>query len=313
MTTRVDTPQSRCRVAFARADITPPVGIYHRMWGALHDRRPASIALTATALWMEALDGSARQLVISLDHCLLDGAEYARVRATVGEAAGIAPDDVMVSMSHTHGSAWMSRARSHLPGGELIGPYLDQMTETCARIAKEARDAAKPATLLYGTARCSLAAHRDFWDSQTKQFVCGFNPDGPADDTVLLAKAVADSGELLGTVVNYACHPTTLAWENTLISPDYVGSMRNRGTLYGRTSPKSRSAVPVSARRLGRPRPARWLRRRYDSSGSQRPATRLRGALGTGSAAGAGDVLRVRGFSRLRGDSRNLEAPTTQR
>src|SRR5262249_31325271 len=36
----------------------------------------------------------------------------------------------------------------------------------------------------------------------------------------------ADSGELLGTFVNYACHPTTLAWENTHISPDYVGSMR---------------------------------------------------------------------------------------
>ena len=33
-------------------------------------------------------------------------------------------------------------------------------------------------------------------------------------------------GETLGTVVNYACHPTTLAWENTLISPDYVGAMR---------------------------------------------------------------------------------------
>src|SRR4029078_10012279 len=27
-------------------------------------------------------------------------------------------------------------------------------------------------------------------------------------------------------VVNYACHPTTLAWKNTLISPDYVGAMR---------------------------------------------------------------------------------------
>src|SRR5262249_49439974 len=26
--------------------------------------------------------------------------------------------------------------------------------------------------------------------------------------------------------VNYACHPTTLAWDNTQISPDYVGAMR---------------------------------------------------------------------------------------
>src|SRR5690606_33553586 len=29
----------------------------------------------------------------------------------------------------------------------------------------------------------------------------------------------------VATVVNYACHPTTLAWQNTLISPDYVGAM----------------------------------------------------------------------------------------
>ncbi len=45
----------RCRAAIARCDITPPVGIYHRMWGAaLHDRatgvhRP----LEATLLWLE--------------------------------------------------------------------------------------------------------------------------------------------------------------------------------------------------------------------------------------------------------------------
>src|SRR5690606_20141880 len=35
-----------------------------------------------------------------------------------------------------------------------------------------------------------------------------------------------DSGKVLGTVVNYACHPTTLAHNNRLLSPDYVGAMR---------------------------------------------------------------------------------------
>lgn len=230
--TRVDTPQTRCRAAFGRADITPPPGIYHRMWGAaLHERatgvhRP----LTATALLMEAEDGTGRLLVLGIDHCLLEAVETNAIKKRVQEASGIPPEQVHVTLSHTHGSAWLSRSRSHLPGGELIGPYLDRVAEVCGELAKDVRGRTRPATVVYGTARCSLAAHRDFWDATTKQIVCGFNPAGPADDTVMLAKIFADepaapARACLGTVVNYACHPTTLAWENTLVSPDYVGAM----------------------------------------------------------------------------------------
>ena len=227
MKTRVDTPQAQCQAGFARADITPPVGIYHRMWGAaLHDRATGvHKPLTATALYLEALDGSEnRLLVIGMDHCILDGAEIENIRTRVGE---VAADDVMVALSHTHGSGWMSRTRANLPGGDLIGPYLDQLAGTCVALARRAIDSARDATILYGSARCALAAHRDTWDERAKQFVCGFNTEGPADDTVLVAKVLADGTRgTLGTVVNYACHPTTLAWENTLISPDYVGAMR---------------------------------------------------------------------------------------
>ncbi len=226
MKTRVETPQSRCQVGFARADITPPVGIYHRMWGAaLHDRatgvhRP----LTATAMYLEQHDGTGRLLVFGLDHCILDGAEIESIRNRIAE---IAPRDIAVSLSHTHGSGWMSRTRSSLPGGDLIGPYLDQLADVCSNLAMQATEVARDATILYGYARCALAAQRDTWDENAKHFVCGFNTEGPADDTVLVAKIIADgTGDTLGTVVNYACHPTTLAWENTLLSPDYVGAMR---------------------------------------------------------------------------------------
>ena len=228
MTTRVETPQSHCRVGFARADITPPVGIYHRMWGAAMHERATGVhrPLMATALWLESLEGTGKQAVLGLDHCLLDRAEFEQIREHVGRAVGISAHHVHVSMSHTHGSAWMSRSRSHLPGGDFIGPYLDAMTMTCARIVAEAMNVACPATIVYGTARCSLATHRDYLDAATNQIVCGYDPDGRADDTVLVGKAISDDGRTLGTVVNYACHPTTLAWENTLISPDYIGAMR---------------------------------------------------------------------------------------
>lgn len=225
---RVETPQSRVVAGFARADITPPVGIYHRMWGAAtHDvatgvHRP----LTATALALAPVDRSEWQIVLSLDHCLLDAAEIANLRNAVSARTDLPPGAVQIALSHTHGAGWLTRSRSHLPGGDKIGPYFDRVAAICAEIASTAKSNAKPATILYGTAKCSLAAHRDYWDETSRQFVCGYHPDGPADDTVTLAKVVADSGTLLGSVVNYACHPTTLAWQNTLISPDYIGSMQ---------------------------------------------------------------------------------------
>src|SRR5437773_8074831 len=164
--TRVDTPQTRCRAGVARGDITPPVGIYHRMWGAaLHDRatgvhRP----LLATLLWLEPLGaaGGQRQLVVALDHCILDGVEIQRLCEAISKATGIPPEQAHVSLSHTHGSGWMSRTRAHLPGGDLIGPYLDGLAPRLAELARTAAASAQPATIVYGLGRCSLAAHRDF-------------------------------------------------------------------------------------------------------------------------------------------------------
>ncbi|MCI0359710.1 MAG: neutral/alkaline non-lysosomal ceramidase N-terminal domain-containing protein [Planctomycetaceae bacterium] len=234
MTTIVRAPQSGCRIGIARCDITPPIGIYHRMWGAaLHDRatgihRP----LTATALCISSDINAPFSVILSLDHCILDGPTFARLRraASLPRSAvlgSFVPCDSHVCLTHTHGSGWLSASRSNLPGGELIEPYLDELADKCARLARQAEANSRRATIIYGTGRCGLAAHRDFRDPATGRYVCGFNPDGPADDTLLVARIVAtDDGTTLGTVVNYACHPTTLAWQNSLISPDYLGAMR---------------------------------------------------------------------------------------
>ncbi|MBI3462801.1 MAG: hypothetical protein HY000_07040 [Planctomycetes bacterium] len=52
------------------------------------------------------------------------------------------------------------------------------------------------------------------------------NPAGPTDTALLVARMSNDSGQPLAHLVNYACHPVSLAWQNRLISPDYVGAMR---------------------------------------------------------------------------------------
>ncbi len=225
----IDTPQTHCRVGVSRGDITPPAAIYHRMWGAaMHDRatgihRP----LVATLLWLQpSADAKETQLIVTMDQCVLDSAELARLRGAITDATALPVECIHITLSHTHGSGWMSRTRTQFPGGDLIEPYLDQVAKTLAELAKQAQADTQPASIVYGFGRCSLAAHRDLWDEKSAQFVCGYNPDGPADDTVLVARITRDDGSCRATIVNYACHPTTLAWENTLVSPDYVGAMR---------------------------------------------------------------------------------------
>ncbi len=219
---------ARClAAAAARRDITPPIGIYHRMWGAAtHDRatgvhRP----LFATVLVLAANPAN-RQIVVGVDHCLLWHDDMQRLRDAVCRMAGVQPSELHIAFSHTHAAGLMDRSRADLPGGELIGPYLDELAEKVADAVREAQGNMVPATIQYGAGRCNLAVNRDQCDDATGQFVCGYDPSGLADDTVQIARVTSPSGRMIATVVNYACHPTTLAWQNTLISPDYVGAMR---------------------------------------------------------------------------------------
>ena len=110
----------------------------------------------------------------------------------------------------------------------MLEPYLEQVWQATVDTVTRAIEAIRPAVLEWRTGRCDLASARDLRDPDNPaRRVCGFNPDAPADDTLLVGRVTeTESGETLATIVNYACHPTTLAWDNRLISPDYIGVMR---------------------------------------------------------------------------------------
>ena len=230
--TRVETPQNRCLAGVSRCDITPPVGIYHRMWGAATHDRSTGIhrPLKATVLYLQAPRNSTAatgaRVVVALDHCLLRPKEMDELLRRVSAEAGVTQDSLVVFFSHTHGAGLMGHERQSLPGGDLIAPYLQQLATQLAALVRNAREEVRPATIAYGIGRCSVAANRDYYDEAGGQYVCGYNPGGIADDSVLVGRVTDAQDRPLATIVNYACHPTTLAWQNTLISPDYVGAMR---------------------------------------------------------------------------------------
>lgn len=229
MQTRLKTPTSRCRAALVHADITPPVGMYHRMWGAATHEQATGIhrPLRASVLALAPLESaSPTVLIVALDHCLLFAKESDEFRRAVCEQTGIAREHLLLTFSHTHAAGLLDPCRADRPGGELIAPYLQQLVRTVSELIRQSQSSLQVATLTYGIGNCALAMHRDAWDETSQQWVCGPNLGGPVDQTVVVVRVDDERGQPMGSVVNYGCHPTTLAWANTLISPDYPGAMR---------------------------------------------------------------------------------------
>ena len=228
-TTTRKIPTSHLRFGAARADITQPTGIYHRMWGAASHDRAAGVhrPLFADALALLPLDGSGPGLLrLLIDLVGLGKNELDGLVQAAADASGIPVENVVVTFSHTHSAGMMTPDRVPLPGGDLIPGYLTDLNTAVARISREAVENAQDAVISYATGRCGMAANRDCWDDDAGIFVCGYNQSTPADDTLLVGRVTDADGKVLAILVNYACHPTTLAWDNQLISPDYVGSLR---------------------------------------------------------------------------------------
>ncbi|MBI3429381.1 MAG: neutral/alkaline non-lysosomal ceramidase N-terminal domain-containing protein [Actinobacteria bacterium] len=220
-------------IGISRRDVTPPVGIYGRMWGASnHDKSEGTHKpLYITAMSIQADSADLPAILMTVDAASLgdlDGREALWLRREITRALEIDDSHLMLACSHTHASPWFARSRSHLPGGHLIEKYLQDLAISMVEVCKEATALRERAIITFKEGNCTLATNRDFPDPHDPtRYLTGFNPDVTAEETLLVGRVsrVLD-GKVIGTIVNYACHPTSLGWENRLVSPDYVGAMR---------------------------------------------------------------------------------------
>ena len=231
-TTISRSPTSYVRFGHARIDMTPPVGIYHPMWGAARHHRATGVhrPLLGDVMALGPISSadapSTTMLRIQLDLVGMGKREYELLLDALCRATELAEGQIVVSFSHTHAAGLFTADRVALPGGELIPDYLESLREQIGVAAVEAMRKMQPCSITYGVGRSNMAANRDYWDAENNLYACGYNPDAPADDTVVVGRVCSQAGAIVASLVNYACHPTTLAWENTQISPDYVGAMR---------------------------------------------------------------------------------------
>lgn len=232
MSTLESTPAAAAlRAGIYRCDITPPVGMYARTWGAAdHDKaegvhRP----ITATVVALMPKNRDELRLLLAVDWPGVWDVSYDLLSEALLPLVDGDHSRLLMMGSHTHGAGLYYKDRWELPGGELIPGYLAKTRDSILAAAKEAvlQAESTQATITWAYGRCSLAANRDLKEPGTDRYVTGFNPDVEADDTVLVGRITRDEDAAeIGVIVNYGCHPTTLAWENKLFSPDYIGAMR---------------------------------------------------------------------------------------
>ncbi len=213
----------------AVAEINPPAGMYSRTWGySEHDvaegiHRP----LRASCLTISGLSENVNLTLLALDLMVwLSREDEEGIRLPLEEEFNLAPGTLITHLSHSHGAPFSDPLLANAPGGHLIKDYRKQILKTCRQLLSEAFENKRVCVLSWGIGSCGLAFNRDLTLPETGNPVVGINPSTAADDTLLVGRITEQSGVHVASLVHYAAHPTSLGGMNRLISPDYVGAMR---------------------------------------------------------------------------------------
>ena len=216
-----------CIVGLSDGDITPPIGIRTHNWGASRTGQGIGVhrPLRAGVIALHNEDDEWRFL-ITVDLGWWRGmTEFSSVFDPVARAAGVDRSQLLLHLVHTHSGPSLSETDPELPGSELVEPYRQHLVDTLVSLILQARETAVRRTITWAYGKCDMAVNRDL--ECGARYVLGFNPSSEPDDTVAVGRICGRDGRTVAVLVNYACHPTTLAFENALISPDYIGATRD--------------------------------------------------------------------------------------
>ncbi len=224
-------PGLRARIGVARADITPAPDAPINNWGASTHRRATGIAdpLTLTVVTVAPIDGGDPVVVASLDlGWWRTDAAFQSVRSSLAASAGVAPERVVLALTHTHAGPAIDPEGVQAPERPDVEAYLARLVDTARDAVTAALADAAPALLEWGLGACLLARHRDE-PRRGEGVVCGYEPATQVSQDLLVGRVLRDGDDVrrpYAVLVHYAAHPTTLGPENSLISPDYLAGLR---------------------------------------------------------------------------------------
>ncbi len=201
----------RLRAGAARRDITPPPGL--DLTGFIARTNPSDGVrdpLYARALVLD--DDDHQVALVSCDVIGFDAAFVEDARARITLETGIAGAQVLLAGTHTHGGpATMALQDCGAPDPA----YLASLQEHIAQVVLQAQANLQPATLYAAPKGLPVESAAGVHNRRT--------PGEVIDPAVELLRLDNADGQPIAAVVNYACHPTTLFWDNRRITADYPG------------------------------------------------------------------------------------------
>ena len=113
------------------------------------------------------------------------------------------------------------------------------MNDKVAAAIVEANAKMRPVHVYAGRGTGSININRRFRAEGGRPAAVGLNPDGFVDRELLVVRIDDAEGNPFAVLFNFACHGTVLAYENKVVSPDWIGTARKvvEQALPGATAP----------------------------------------------------------------------------
>ncbi len=166
-------------------------------------------------------DKGEKAAMVTIDICLIPKESIEMMRAFIASSTTIPRGNIMIMSTHTHSG----------PTAELSAPKAKEYLSKAASAVIEADKKLLPTIISVGRSREDRVSHNrrlKCKDGSThmcwEKFEPGFvvEPWGPIDPE-LITLSIEQKGKPVGTIVNFACHATTLTGNNWLYTADYPG------------------------------------------------------------------------------------------
>lgn len=219
------------RIGFAKNDITPRVGVELCGFGPFRCRHSIGIRdrLWARAMAVEADPAEPPVVVVSCDLIGVTLSITRRVRELVRQRAGLDPDRLFLSATHTHSGP---NTGGYLGWGQPDPPYVETLPQRIARAAVDALAGLREATLSYAETACEgIGQNREYdKDALPLETVLrdDWRPERPElTDTVCRVLKAESAGRVIGFCSYFGCHPVVCCSSTRFIHGDYCGVATN--------------------------------------------------------------------------------------